>query len=744
MLNIDTTEPEVKVTAAPSKHKRLRFSRQIWLILGLFALVVGTFVAYVIAEEQTDQANDVRQQSLQLAEELRRSSDDLTRMVRTYVVTGKPIYKAHYQEILDIRDGRKPRPVNYHGIYWDVVMSDNQRPGPFGEAIPLLTMMKRANITDQELAKLGEAKRNSDELTATELAAMALVEQAGPSVQLNRAKAVEMLYDAAYHDAKARIMRPIGDFYTMVHQRTTAAVSAAEGKAFQVRLALISFAVILVLAVLNLRRQQNKILGGSLEDVYTGIADIGAGNVSAPIVVATGAQDSVLGWVSETQLKLAQTDAERRQAEEALRLSRDQLNEAQRIATVGSWSLDLRTNRREWSDEIFRIFEIDPARFEASYEAFHSVIHSDDRNTVDRVYMDSRASGMPYEITYRLQFPDGRIKFVRECGETQYEDGPNSPPVSSQGIVQDVTADKLTEETLRLYANIFQRSGEAIVVTDQNNCIIAVNPAFTQLTGYVLDDVRGRNPRVLSAEQASPETYKDMWAALNETGFWQGELWDRRKDGTAYPKWVAISLIRDDDQRVTHHIASFTDISIRHALEEQLHQLAHHDALTGLPNRFSLKERIDQALLSAQREKRQLAVMFLDMDRFKVVNDTLGHHVGDALLIEVARRLRACVRESDIVARIGGDEFVVALTGVESATVGAISVSDKILRSLGEAYVIDDNKIHSSPSIGVAIYPDDGADIEALMKNADTAMYCAKQQGRNNCKFFSADMNEDA
>jgi diguanylate cyclase (GGDEF)-like protein/PAS domain S-box-containing protein len=263
------------------------------------------------------------------------------------------------------------------------------------------------------------------------------------------------------------------------------------------------------------------------------------------------------------------------------------------------------------------------------------------------------------------------------------------------------------------------------------------------LTGYEIDEIRGQNPRLLASGRTPRETYQALWAGLSQSGYWQGELWDRRKDGHIYPKWAAISVIRDINGNLTHHIASFTDMSERKATEERIDYLAHHDVLTGLLNRFNLENRLEQTLLFAHRNCIQVAVMFIDMDRFKLINDTLGHHVGDLMLIEVARRLKECVRESDIVARLGGDEFVVVLTGMIAAF-DAAPIASKILRSLGDAYLIEGNILHSSPSIGISIFPNDGFDSQALMKAADTAMYHAKEQGRNNVQFFTAAMNESA
>ena len=426
-----------------------------------------------------------------------------------------------------------------------------------------------------------------------------------------------------------------------------------------------------------------------------------------------------------------------KRAEDSLKSSHDRLNEAQRIAGLGSWELDLRNDQLSWSDEIYRIFDIDPARFGASYAAFLDAIHPDDRDMVNRAYTESVATRSPYDIVHRLLFKDGRVKHVHEHCETVYaEDG---TPLLSRGTVQDISGRRQAEEALHLYANAFEHSGEAILIADHDNRIVTFNPAFTRLTGYTIEELRGRNPRVLASGHTPRETYEGMWSALQTNGYWQGELWDRRKDGQSYPKWISISVIRDDQGEVTHYIASFTDISERKAAEERIRQLAQHDPLTGLLNRFSLESRLEQALLSARRAGGKLAVIFIDMDRFKVVNDTLGHHVGDKLLVEVARRLLAAVRESDIVARLGGDEFIVALTDVD-AELAAAMMGEKIVGVLGQPYPIDDHVVHSSPSVGISMFPTDGDDVATLMKNADAAMYHAKAHGRNNFQFFTSAM----
>ncbi|HRE17310.1 MAG TPA: EAL domain-containing protein, partial [Rhodocyclaceae bacterium] len=343
----------------------------------------------------------------------------------------------------------------------------------------------------------------------------------------------------------------------------------------------------------------------------------------------------------------------------------------------------------------------------------------------------------PYEKQYIRK--NGELVSVRLNGVRITMDSGEELILS---VVEDVSEWEQAQKRIRLLAKVFEHSNEGFLITDQDNRIIEVNPAFTAQTGYALADVIGRDPSVLASGRTSALEYDTMWSSLRERGSWQGEIWDRHKDGHIYPKWLSVAVIRDEKGKITHHIASFTDITESKAAEERIHYLAHHDPLTRLPNRFSLQGRLDQVLAVARRDHTRLAVMFIDMDRFKNINDTLGHQVGDALLVEVARRLEQGLRASDIVARLGGDEFIVVLPEIERAAL--VVIADKIMQALGRVYGIDGRELHSTPSIGISVFPEDGETVEELMKNADTAMYHAKSAGRNNYQFFAASMNADA
>jgi diguanylate cyclase (GGDEF)-like protein/PAS domain S-box-containing protein len=431
--------------------------------------------------------------------------------------------------------------------------------------------------------------------------------------------------------------------------------------------------------------------------------------------------------------------AERAQAQRALARNHAQLVDAQRIAGVSSWEYDWKHRQLNWSDEIHHIFEVERSALATSLESFLAMVHPDDRARVEQAYRDSLHSGLPYRITHRLLLPDGRIKHIQENCETVFDK--HSRPIRSCGTVLDVSALKTAEDRLHLYARAFEQSNEAILITDADNNIQEVNPAFSALTGYRPEEVIGRNPRVLASGHTPVSTYQNLWQSLQEKGCWAGELWDRRKDGSIYPKWAHLSMIRDSDGRVINHMASFIDISERKATEERLHHLAHHDALTGLANRLGLEFRLQQALLTAQREHQQIAALFIDMDRFKQINDTLGHHVGDLLLAEVAQRLRANARANDIIARLGGDEFVVILVGNIDRP-AAIAIAAKLVERLAEPYQLDGHAVASSPSLGIALFKEHAVHATDLLKCADQAMYAAKQAGRNGWRMFDISMHD--
>lgn len=334
-------------------------------------------------------------------------------------------------------------------------------------------------------------------------------------------------------------------------------------------------------------------------------------------------------------------------------------------------------------------------------------------------YQDDRISGWRDHSFYRL--PSGEVVHIYD----------------------DVTDKKRAEAGLQMAAAVFQHTGEGIVVTDSVGRIQRVNPAFTDITGYTIDEVVGRSPAVLKSERQAPDFYKAMWQTLTASGRWQGEIWNRRKNGEAYLEWLTINAVKDEHGGVAHYVGVFDDISELHDKEQRIRHQAYHDALTGLANRTLLTDRLEHAIATADRGDLKVAVMFLDLDRFKVVNDSLGHDVGDELLKAVAQRLKSSLRRADTVARLGGDEFVVLSTHWENPAEVA-QLGDKILELLKEPFPVSGHDLHVGCSIGISLFPADGKDARELLKNADTAMYAVKEGGRDGYRFFDASMNAQA
>jgi len=301
----------------------------------------------------------------------------------------------------------------------------------------------------------------------------------------------------------------------------------------------------------------------------------------------------------------------------------------------------------------------------------------------------------------------------------------------------------LARFNLRMADRVFESALEGIMVTDRHAKIERVNQAFTRLTGYTEDEVVGRNPGLLSSGRQTPDFYKQLWHSLTTDGHWQGEIWNRRKTGELFLEYLTITSIRDSEGEISHYAAIFSDITQRRQAEERLGYLATHDVLTNLANRMLFEERLTHAIVHAKRFGRKVAVMYLDLDRFKLVNDTLGHNAGDEVLKMVAERIVANVRANDTVARMGGDEFALVLEEVDDVRdVGR--VARKLLDEVGRAVDIVDRQIFVTPSIGISIYPDDGTEAEDLILLADQAMYGAKSRGRNVFQFFESKMTSSA
>ena len=311
---------------------------------------------------------------------------------------------------------------------------------------------------------------------------------------------------------------------------------------------------------------------------------------------------------------------------------------------------------------------------------------------------------------------------------------------SRKELISEIKIRRSVENQLRLFEKVFENTSEGICITDARGAIQAVNRAFTEITGYAFDEVKGANPRILRSDRHTREFYRDMWQSLIVKGYWSGEIWNRRKNGEAYPELLSISAIREDDRIVTY-VAVFHDISEMKVKEEQIEHLAFHDPLTGLPNRLLFRDRLKQAISEAERTGEMVQMLFLDLDNFKNVNDTVGHVKGDDLLRETAKRLLRITRSSDTVSRLGGDEFTIMIHHITSADEVAKTV--RRVQSVFDApFDLGDHQFHVTASIGVSVFPSDGRDEETLIKNADLAMYQTKHQSKNDFSIFESQMAE--
>ena len=356
----------------------------------------------------------------------------------------------------------------------------------------------------------------------------------------------------------------------------------------------------------------------------------------------------------------------------------------------------------------------------------------------DRAVLET---GHSKSIEEWVSYPDGR-KVLLDTLKTPLTDA-NGQVHGIVGISRDVTERKRAEESQLVAKAFIEATHEGVMVTDAQANILSVNPAFTVITGWRADEVLGKRPGLLKSGHHPPEFYAELWRILRQDGYWEGEIWNRKKTGEVYVQWISINAIVDASHTVTRYVGVFSDITQRKHHEEKITQQANFDALTGLANRHLFADRLAHALTGARRKQFQVGVMFIDLDRFKWINDTLGHDAGDTLLVEAALRLQGCVREEDTVARLGGDEFAIVMEGLAGQD-PLQNVAEKVLAALADAFVLDGTPRYISGSVGVTIFPSDADNASDLLRNADIAMYQAKAAGRNCLRFYSADMQADA
>jgi len=347
------------------------------------------------------------------------------------------------------------------------------------------------------------------------------------------------------------------------------------------------------------------------------------------------------------------------------------------------------------------------------------------------------SQGKDFSAERRYRRRDGSVFWCRVNGRALDRQRPES---GSIWVYADVTESREAEQKLRLSATVLEHIADAVMVVDAQGMIAAVNAAFTQITGYTEGEALGRPVAVLRGAGLSAELLADIKEQLDASGFWRGELWNTRKNGEPYLEWTTVSTVRGDGGAVTHFVCVFSDITRAKESQDKLDHLAHHDALTGLPNRLLFHDRLQHAMVRAARAGQQLAVVFIDLDRFKTVNDTLGHHVGDELLKHVAVSLSSCLRDGDTLARLGGDEFIVMLENVDGEQ-GARAVGEKLMQVFERPVLVSDYELFVTGSVGISLFPRDATDLNVLIRNADVAMYQAKAKGRNGYQLYAPSMD---
>lgn len=583
-------------------HKR--FTTYLYTMLGVVLLLGLAFVVLLREQLRYQEAIQQRELSLHLAEELRQSSTDLARLVRSYVITGDIHYREYFDSVVAIRDGLQPRPADYHLAYWELKVLENSGFMPArketGETIALLELMRRTGFTEVELSKLVEAKRHSDELVAIERQAMQLADRE-PRQPSNRDKALWMLADYNFIELKAKVMQPIIDAQQMVISRTQNAVDIAKQRLSIATSFLFVMSGTLVLLILLLGREIRRLIGCSVQDLQSTLTRLGQGDFLTPIKAQE--QNSVLGWIAHTQRQLA--------------------------------SLNLKH--------------------------FKAIIESSD---------------------------------------------------------------------------------DAIISKNTESIIASWNTGAERMFGYNAEDMIGTSIRRLIPQERELEEDEILEKITRGQKVEHFHTQRLHRDGHLIDLSVSISPIYNEHGHVIGASKIARDISRAKAAEAEIHRLAFYDTLTGLANRRLLIERLTQAINRYGRDQASFAVLFLDLDNFKSLNDTLGHEAGDTLLEEVARRLLEAVRKTDIAARLGGDEFVLLINLhqlPQASTQWLGTVVEKLRKSIASPYSIQGTSHTCTTSIGGVIYSGQDCSAVTLLSQADHAMYQAKRKGKN--QFYLYDGN---
>lgn len=440
------------------------------------------------------------------------------------------------------------------------------------------------------------------------------------------------------------------------------------------------------------------------------------------------------------------------QRTEALHLANSRLQESEtqfRELVQSQAALVWRADPETWqftfvSDEAESILGYPPRQWLQEQDFWIRHIYSEDRDWVVASCKRHIQEMKNQEMQYRMVAADGRVVWIRDVVNLVVQDNQVRELV---GFINDITEQKAAEEQLRLAATTFE-SLQGIFITDRDGTILRVNKAFTDITGYTAEEVLGKKPDFLKSGRDNQSLYESFWQQLLRIDRFEGETWNRRKNGEICPLWQTVTAVKDEQGQITHYVSVFSDITEKKQAEDRIHSLAFYDPLTGLPNRRLLLDRLEKEIAIAKRHKKYGAILFLDLDNFKVLNDSLGHQIGDELLIQVAIRLEVVLRQEDTPARLGGDEFVVLVRGdadnTRAASDNALVIAEKVQKAINEPYILQGAEHYFSCSIGITLFPEDGEKPGDLLQQADTAMYRSKSRGKNTISFFHRSMQEAA
>ena len=707
-----------------------------WAALLLLLTFSAIFIAYVYAEKRIDAANEQRVFSLKVIGELRQSSDDLSRMARSYIATGEYRYKNHFDEIIAIRNGQAARPINYHQVYWDLVDDDNQRPRPAGSRIALLDLAKNAGFTSTELAALQQAKIQSDALALNEIKAMQLLErpETDPVQKAkNKEQALLAVFDQNYNTGKKAIMQPVATVYSLVDERTADEVEDAMFYALTMRILFILSGLLLFYALWDIKRVHNSILGASVSHLYEQIKAMGRGEVLQSTELRKAKPGSIMSWLGATQLRLNSSIQERQSL-----IHRLQQKEQYQRTLIDSipfvvWLKDIHGRYLEVNRKFAEEFpgkDINDLTGKTDAQLF------DAQRALSHVVHDKQvlSSGQPQLIQTQRKVGVAQHWFETYKAPVLVE----GEYVGTVGLSRDITLEHTAANKLRLSASVFTHAREGIMITDPLGVMIDVNQAFTEITGYSAKQAIGCTPRLLQSEHQDEQSFNTLWQSLQQQGFWSGELWSRKASGEDYFQSLTLSAVLDDKGQLQHYVGLFSDITNQYQQQQYLEKIALYDGLTGLSNRSALTQQL-QSLLKKTSADQLLAIAYLDLDGFKEINDRHGHETGDQFLIALSERLQAQLTKDELLARIGGDEFVVLLPQLSDKKAGMQKIQ-QLLDVVAKPVKIDEWMLSVSASIGLTFYPQaDTTEAEQLIRQADHAMYQAKQDGKNRCHVFDTD-----